>query len=121
MQRILKGDQNLALIRLHETHGEILHRFVLRPIIYHGILGHFVRISYNEVSVSHPDAIKKVLLARLHKVYWHSIENADNVISDPSQADWYKIHALPDYRFQFPMSITDPKHKVEKSKYIASA
>ncbi|KAJ3546856.1 hypothetical protein NM208_g1799 [Fusarium decemcellulare] len=80
MNRILKGDQNLELIRLHEKHG------------------HFVRVSYDEVSVTHPDAIKKILLAPLHK-----------------------IHALPDYRFQSPMSTTDPKKKVEKSKYIASA
>ncbi|KAF2443446.1 cytochrome P450 [Karstenula rhodostoma CBS 690.94] len=85
MRRILKGDQNLELIRLHAKHG------------------HFVRMSYDEVSVSHPDAIKKILLATLHK------------------ANWYKIHALPDYRFQSPMSTTDPKKKVEKSKYIAGA
>ncbi|CAO2654611.1 Nn.00g113440.m01.CDS01 [Neocucurbitaria sp. VM-36] len=85
MQRILKGDQNLELIRQHEKHG------------------HFVRMSYDEVSVSHPDAIKKILLAPLHK------------------GNWYKIHALPDYRFQSPMSTTDPKKKVEKSKYIAAA
>ncbi|KAJ4245776.1 hypothetical protein NW762_013900 [Fusarium torreyae] len=85
MNRILKGDQNLELIRLHEKHG------------------HFVRVSYDEVSVSHPDAIKKILLAPLHK------------------GNWYKIHALPDYRFQSPMSTTDPKKKVEKSKYIAAA
>ncbi|KAF1810375.1 cytochrome P450 [Eremomyces bilateralis CBS 781.70] len=85
MQRILKGDQNLELIRLHERHG------------------HFVRMSYDEVSVSHPDAIKKTLLAPLRK------------------GNWYKIHALPDYRFQSPMSTTDPKKKVEKSKYIAAA
>ncbi|KAF4461647.1 Pisatin demethylase [Fusarium albosuccineum] len=85
MNRILKGDQNLELVRLHEKHG------------------HFVRVSYDEVSVTHPDAIKKILLAPLHK------------------GNWYKIHALPDYRFQSPMSTTDPKKKVEKSKYIASA
>ncbi|KAI4931464.1 hypothetical protein J4E85_004057 [Alternaria conjuncta] len=85
MHRILRGDQNLELIRLHEQHG------------------HFVRISYDELSVNHPDAIAKILVAPLHK------------------ANWYKIHALPDYRFQSPMSTTDPKKKVEKSKYIAAA
>ncbi|CEI63369.1 hypothetical protein FVEN_g102 [Fusarium venenatum] len=85
MNRILKGDQNLELIRLHEKHG------------------HFVRVSYDEISVSHPDAIRKILLSPLHK------------------GNWYKIHALPDYRFQSPMSTTDPKKKVEKSKYIAGA
>ena len=30
--------------------------------------GHFVRISYDEVSISHPDAIAKILVAPLHKV-----------------------------------------------------
>ncbi|KAH8666925.1 cytochrome P450 [Xylariales sp. PMI_506] len=85
MNRILKGDQSSELVRLHDRYG------------------HFVRVSYDEVSVSHPDAVKKILLAPLHK------------------APWYKVHALPDYRFQSPMSTTDPKKKVEKSKYIAPA
>ncbi|KAK6703612.1 hypothetical protein SNK04_013541 [Fusarium graminearum] len=85
MNHILKGDQNLELIRLHEK------------------LGHFVRVSYDEVSVSHPDAISKILLSPLHK------------------GNWYKIHALPDYRFQSPMSTTDPRKKVGKSRYIAGA
>lgn len=35
------------------------------------------------------------------------------------QSNWYKIHALPDYRFHSPMSTTDPKKKIQKSKYIA--
>ncbi|ORY65154.1 uncharacterized protein BCR38DRAFT_408889 [Pseudomassariella vexata] len=47
MEHILKSDQNLELIRIHKKHG------------------HFVRVSYDEVSVSHLDAIKKVLLAPL--------------------------------------------------------
>lgn len=29
--------------------------------------GQFVRISYDEVSVSHPDAIQRILSAPLHK------------------------------------------------------
>ncbi|KAF5024535.1 hypothetical protein F66182_3298 [Fusarium sp. NRRL 66182] len=49
MRQILKGDQNLELIRQHEKHG------------------HFVRISYDEVSVSHPDAVRKILMAPLRK------------------------------------------------------
>lgn len=32
------------------------------------IAGYFVRVSYDEVSVGHPDAIKLVLQATLHKV-----------------------------------------------------
>jgi hypothetical protein len=31
-------------------------------------LGHFVRIAHDEVSVSHPDAIKALLIAPLEKV-----------------------------------------------------
>ncbi|KAI0123571.1 benzoate 4-monooxygenase cytochrome P450 [Xylariales sp. AK1849] len=47
--RILAGDQNRVLVQLHDQHG------------------HFVRIAHNEVSVSHPDGVKKILLAPLHK------------------------------------------------------
>ncbi|KAL1961169.1 hypothetical protein VTO42DRAFT_3114 [Malbranchea cinnamomea] len=83
VRRILKGDQNLELIRLHEKHG------------------HFVRIAPNEVSVSHPDAVKKILGASLHK------------------GSWYKVIAFPDGRFQNPMSATDPKVKNELSKHLA--
>lgn len=66
MRRIIKGDQNLELSRLHDKHG------------------HFVRIAPNEVSISHPDAIRKVLLAPLRK------------------GDWYKIVHFPDRRFKNP-------------------
>ncbi|KAK4195602.1 cytochrome P450 [Triangularia verruculosa] len=81
---IIKGDQNLRLVSLHKKHG------------------HFVRLAHNEVSVSHPDAIKKILGAPLEK------------------GPWYKMTAIPDYRFQSPMAITDPKRKMEKSKAFAS-
>lgn len=64
--------------------------------------GHFVRIAPNEVSVSHPDGIKRVLLAPLEK------------------ASWYKSQAVPDCRFQTPHSETDPKRKVARSKGFAS-
>jgi hypothetical protein len=70
MHRILKGDQNLELIRLHEQHGRFIRHIrmciIVLPLTC--LLGHFVRISYDEVSVSHPDAIAKILLAPLHKV-----------------------------------------------------
>ncbi|KAJ9144959.1 Benzoate 4-monooxygenase cytochrome P450 [Pleurostoma richardsiae] len=82
---ILKGDQNLESIRLHDKHG------------------HFVRIAPNEVSVSHPDATKKVLSAPLHK------------------GSWYKVVAFPDGRFVNPMSATDPKVKNELSRHLAPA
>ncbi|KAK0747383.1 hypothetical protein B0T21DRAFT_417848, partial [Apiosordaria backusii] len=79
--RILNGDQKLELIRLHDKHG------------------HFVRIAPNEVSLSHPDAIKKVLASPyLHK------------------APWYKVIAFPDSRFQNPMPATEPAVKNELSR-----
>ncbi|ORY67113.1 benzoate 4-monooxygenase cytochrome P450 [Pseudomassariella vexata] len=77
IRRILKIDQNLKLIR------------------------HFVRIAHNEVSVSHPDAVKKLLLAPLHK------------------GSWYKVVTFPDGRFQNPMSATDPKVKNKLSRHLA--
>lgn len=54
------------------------------------------------MSVSHPDAIKKILLAPLHKGYW------------------YKALAIPDYRFQTPMSTTEPKKKNEMSRHFSA-
>ncbi|KUI53743.1 Pisatin demethylase [Cytospora mali] len=84
VKHILAGNHNIELISLHKKHG------------------HFVRIAHNEVSVSHPDGIKKILLAPLEK------------------AAWYKAMAIPDYRFQTPQSETDPKRKVARSKHFAS-
>nr|CDP30831.1 Putative Cytochrome P450 [Podospora anserina S mat+] len=85
IRHILKGDQNTQLISLHKKHG------------------HFVRLAHNEVSVSHPDAIKKILgNSHLRK------------------GPWYRMTAIPDYRFQSPMATTDPKKKMGKSKAFAS-
>lgn len=77
---LLKGNSIDEFHKLHDKHGS------------------FVRVAPNEVSVCHPDAPKKLLLAPLHK---------DN---------WYRAGALPDYRFQTTLSITDPKTKVARSK-----
>ncbi|ORY56949.1 cytochrome P450 [Pseudomassariella vexata] len=82
--KIFAGDQNLELIRLHDQHG------------------HFVRIADDEVSVSHLDGIKKLLLAPIPKGYW------------------YSGTILPDYRFVAPMSVTDPKAKIALSKALSS-
>jgi cytochrome P450 len=81
---ILRGDQNLELIRLHDQYGQ------------------FVRIAPNEVSVSHPEAIKKLLLTTLPK------------------GSWYKIVHFPDARFRNPMGATDPREKNELSKHLAA-
>jgi hypothetical protein len=50
IRHIWIGDQNLQLQALHEKHG------------------HFVRVASNEISVSHPDGIKQILLQPLWKV-----------------------------------------------------
>lgn len=62
-----------------------------------------MRIAPNEVSVSHADGIRKVLLAPLEK------------------APWYRSQAVPDYRFQTPHSETDPRRKVARSRDFAAA
>lgn len=80
----LDGNQNEQLTEAHEKYG------------------HFVRLANNEVSVSHPDAIRRVLLAPLKK------------------GDMYKMSTFPDWRYQNPMSVVDPKRKVELSKQFAS-
>ncbi|KAK2471841.1 hypothetical protein H9L39_16524 [Fusarium oxysporum f. sp. albedinis] len=63
--------------------------------------GQFVRIAPNEVSVCHPDGSTLLLRANLHK------------------GDWYSVTAVPDYRFQNPMSTTNPKMKKALSKHFA--
>ncbi|KAJ4392301.1 hypothetical protein N0V93_005926 [Gnomoniopsis smithogilvyi] len=55
VSHILKGDQNLEAIALHNRHG------------------HFVRIAPNEVSVSHPDGPKLLLQAPLRKASWYRV------------------------------------------------
>ncbi|KAK6074257.1 cytochrome p450 oxidoreductase [Seiridium cupressi] len=80
----LQGNQNEQITEAHKRYGP------------------FVRLANNEVSVSHPDAVKKVLLSTLEK------------------GTMYKMSTFPDWRYENPMSITDPKRKVELSKHFAS-
>ncbi|KAK3906033.1 cytochrome P450 [Staphylotrichum tortipilum] len=84
VRRILIGDQNVQLVQLHAKHG------------------HFVRIAHNEISVSHPDGIKQILLQPLWK------------------AKWYELLQLPDYRYKAPMSTLDPRKKAERSRNLAT-
>lgn len=70
--RISAGDQNLQLMILHDAYGRLLPDNEDRskyPSIETLILGHFVRISYDEISVSHPEAVRKLLLAPIPKVF----------------------------------------------------
>lgn len=82
--RIIKGRVSQDTLELHEQYGP------------------FVRIAPDEVSVSHPDAPKQLLLNTLHKGYW------------------YDVAAVPDWRFQTPLSTTNPKEKTARSKAFAS-
>ncbi|KAH9903596.1 cytochrome P450 [Xylariomycetidae sp. FL2044] len=84
LRQIWQGHQNLKLIEQHDKYG------------------HFVRLSHSEVSVSHPNGIKALLLNTLPK------------------GDWYQIFCFPDYRYTTPISLTNPKDKIERSKYLAS-
>lgn len=84
LARILNGRVSQDILELHDQYGP------------------FVRIAPDEVSVSHPDAPKKLLLNTLHKGYW------------------YEVAAVPDWRFQTPLSTTDPKKKAVRSKAFAS-
>ncbi|RKK87876.1 hypothetical protein BFJ68_g16999 [Fusarium oxysporum] len=74
----------------------------LRLKALHRKHGQFVRIAPNEVSVCHPDGSKLLL-------------GDDNL----HKGDWYRVTAVPDCRFQNPMSTTDPKKKKALSKHFA--
>ncbi|KAJ6118888.1 hypothetical protein N7471_013508 [Penicillium samsonianum] len=64
--------------------------------------GYFVRIGPNEVSVSHPDAVRQLLHAQIAK------------------GPWYAILSLPDYRYVNQMSELDPQQHIRKQRNIAS-
>ncbi|KAK8007096.1 hypothetical protein PG989_001086 [Apiospora arundinis] len=85
MKEIYDGKQNLKILKLHDKHG------------------HFVRIGPDEVSVTHPEAIKKLILTPQYKGHW------------------YAMMKFPDWRFRTPMAVLEPKAKVELSKQLSSA
>ncbi|XPS73592.1 hypothetical protein M3J09_005736 [Ascochyta lentis] len=71
-------------------------------IALHEKYGPFVRISHDEVSVCNAEAIRQILLNPLPKT------------------EWYSIMSLPDARYQTPMSATDPKEQVRRTKNLAA-
>ncbi|KAJ5782637.1 hypothetical protein N7457_004411 [Penicillium paradoxum] len=79
-----KGHGEEEMIKLHKKHG------------------YFVRIAENEVSVSHPDAVKQLLHANIAK------------------GSWYSIFSLPDFHYVNQMSELDPKRHIEKSRNVAA-
>lgn len=80
---IYKGRINERIAQLHRQHGP------------------FVRISYNEVSVDHPEAIQ-ILAASIWK------------------ADWYKLFAVPNSNYNSLMSECDPKKNAAMRSNVAS-
>jgi cytochrome P450 len=82
LRQIWRGDQQIQIARMHEKHGP------------------YVRIAHDEVSIVHPDVVKKLLIAPLHK------------------ADWYKIFVLPDYRVLAPLAVATPKDKIQLNKHF---
>ncbi|KAF5723049.1 cytochrome P450 monooxygenase [Fusarium mundagurra] len=76
----------------------------LRLKALHRKHGQFVRIAPDEVSVCHPNGSQLIL-------------GDDNL----HKGDWYRVTAVPDCRFQNPMSTTDPKKKKAVSRHFAPA
>lgn len=66
---LCKGHIEEEIFDLHKRHGMIV-LIKTRGYTTHSMtIGHFVRIADNEVSVSHPDAVKQLLQANIPKVY----------------------------------------------------
>ncbi|KAF9893433.1 hypothetical protein FE257_010745 [Aspergillus nanangensis] len=65
-------------------------------------VGHFVRISENEVSVSHPDAVKQILQANIAK------------------GTFYSMFSLPDYHYINQMSELDPTRHIQKTRNLSA-
>ncbi|KAL4868568.1 hypothetical protein BDV12DRAFT_95991 [Aspergillus spectabilis] len=83
--QLWRGHTEEEVIKLHKRHG------------------HFVHIHDNEVSVSHPDAVKQLL---------HT-----NIVKGP----WYSIFSLPDYHYVNQMSELNPRRHIEKNKNVTSS
>ncbi|KAL4746876.1 hypothetical protein BDW72DRAFT_206983 [Aspergillus terricola var. indicus] len=80
IRQIIKGHTEEVMLALHRKHGD------------------FVRIAPNEISISHPDAVKQLLHAKIPK------------------GSWYEVFSIPDYRFVSQMSETDLQRHIEKGK-----
>ncbi|KAI0023368.1 cytochrome P450 [Xylariomycetidae sp. FL0641] len=85
---IMKGDNNLATIALHQKHG------------------HFVRIAPNEVSVSHPDGPSLILQSPLRKGDWYRVfslpdyryKNTPSILDPQAKAERTKLFS-PGFSF----------------------
>ncbi|KAL4966037.1 cytochrome P450 [Aspergillus stella-maris] len=79
-----KGHSEEELINLHKEHG------------------YFVRVTENEVSVSHPDAVKQLLHTNIPK------------------GTFYSVFSLPDYRYINQMSQLDPVIHIQKTRNLSA-
>ncbi|KAJ5098182.1 hypothetical protein N7532_005183 [Penicillium argentinense] len=86
VSQLWKGHLEAEQTRLHRKHG------------------YCVRIRDNEVSVSHPDAVRQLLHANIAKF---------NYI----QGTWYAIFSLPDYHYVNQMSEMVPRRHIEEAPY----
>ncbi|KAI1871018.1 hypothetical protein JX265_006058 [Neoarthrinium moseri] len=84
-KQIRDGRQTDAILKLHDE------------------LGPFVRIAPDEVSVTHPEGVRKLLIDPLRKGYW------------------YETLTFPDSTYRPAISIVDVKEKNERSRLLASA
>ncbi|KAL4884314.1 cytochrome P450 [Aspergillus karnatakaensis] len=81
---VWKGHIEEEVIKLHKVHGD------------------FVRIADNEVSVSHPDAVKQLLHANIPK------------------GTFYSVFSLPDYHYVNQMSELDPTRHIHKTRNLSA-
>ncbi|KAH8671065.1 cytochrome P450 [Xylariales sp. PMI_506] len=96
----IPGPRSAPYCRIWQIQSVLKNAFPRRLNLWHERHGYFIRIAPREISVSHPDAIKKLLHASLIK------------------GDAYRIHVVPDWRYATAMSVLNPKDKIELSKNL---
>ena len=95
---------------------ELIHQLITEA-------GYFVRIADNEVSISHPDAVKQLLQANLEKVRRRRggcLDSTANPDVNDLQGSFYSIFSLPDYRFVNQMSELNPVRHIQKRRSLAA-
>jgi len=101
MYHVSKGDYPIALSKLHEKHGG-----PLPPLsslyISDASAGPFVRISNNEVSINHPDAVTSMLAANIEKGHF------------------YNLFAIPNMKYQNTQSERTVRRNVQMRANIAA-
>lgn len=124
---VIKGDIEWETIRLHEKHG--LHHIIFLTsstgvvpwlMTSRALCSHQSQGSQREPSRCNSRHSTRSAPQGKDNVERHTSSGYADVVAS-HQADWYKVMALPDHRFQTPMSEVDPKRQVARAKNIASA